>query len=99
MFADVRMLQMYMSVLTNTVFCYFYSYILHTGLLVLGVPLSWRESKKYHAYVKKHGIIQFLNIYSKCKDRRNDVFLWGDEVEGLVVRFTEQGRICRILFF
>ena len=65
------------------------------GLLVLGVPCNWSESKKHHAYVKKHGILQFLNIYFKCKDRRNDKFLWGDEVEGLVVKFSADGiKLC-----
>lgn len=50
------------------------------GLLSQGSPLNWDESKKYADHVRKHGIIQFLNIYNKVKDRQRDVLKWGDEV-------------------
>lgn len=50
------------------------------GLLSQGSPLSWEETKKYADHVRKHGIIQFLNIYNKVKDRQKDVLKWGDEV-------------------
>lgn len=50
------------------------------GLLSLGSPLNWEESKKYADHIRKHGIIQFLNIYNKLKDRQKDVLKWGDEV-------------------
>ncbi|PIO27269.1 hypothetical protein AB205_0025090 [Aquarana catesbeiana] len=50
------------------------------GLLSAGSPLSWEETKKYADHVRQHGIIQFLNIYHKLKDRQKDVLKWGDEV-------------------
>ena len=50
------------------------------GLLSEGSPLSWEETKKYADYVRKHGIIQFLNQYRKLKDRKKDILYWGDEV-------------------
>jgi glutamate--cysteine ligase catalytic subunit len=51
------------------------------GLLsVQGHPLSWPESLPYIPYVKEHGIQQFLHIYNAYKDRSNDLFFWGDEV-------------------
>lgn len=50
------------------------------GLLVVGVPLCWEDSKKYAEHVKEHGITQFLNIWDKLKDRQGDQLLWGDEV-------------------
>ncbi|MEE6476612.1 hypothetical protein FKM82_011143 [Ascaphus truei] len=37
------------------------------GLLSHGSPLSWEETKKYADHVRKHGIIQFLNIYNKVE--------------------------------
>ena len=50
------------------------------GLLSQGSPLNWEETKKYADHIRKHGIIQFLNIYNKVKDRQKDVLKWGDEV-------------------
>lgn len=54
------------------------------GLLSQGSPLNWEETKKYADHVRKHGIIQFLNIYNKVKDRQKDVLKWGDEVRSSV---------------
>lgn len=53
------------------------------GLLSLGSPLSWSETKQYADHVRKHGILQFLHIYNKLKDRENDCLKWGDEVQCL----------------
>ena len=50
------------------------------GLLSQGSPLNWEETKKYADHIRKHGIIQFLNIYNKLKERQKDVLKWGDEV-------------------
>lgn len=50
------------------------------GLLTQGSPLNWEETKKYADHIRKHGIIQFLNIYNKVKERQKDVLKWGDEV-------------------
>lgn len=50
------------------------------GLLSLGTPLSWDETKKYADHVRNHGITQFLHTWDKLKDRQGDELLWGDEV-------------------
>lgn len=50
------------------------------GLLTEGSPLSWEETKRLSESVKKHGIIQFINLYRKLQDRQRDVLKWGDEV-------------------
>lgn len=50
------------------------------GLLSQGSPLNWEETRKYADHIRKHGIIQFLNIYNKVKERQRDVLKWGDEV-------------------
>lgn len=53
------------------------------GLLSQGSPLNWEETKKYADHIRKHGIIQFLNIYNKVKERQKDVLKWGDEVRNV----------------
>lgn len=55
------------------------------GLLSQGSPLNWEETKKHADHVRKHGILQFLNIYNKVKERQKDVLKWGDEVRLLLV--------------
>ena len=50
------------------------------GLLKKGKPMSWFEASPYVNYVREHGIKQFLIIYNKVKNRKDDVLKWGDEV-------------------
>ena len=50
------------------------------GLLTEGSPLSWPETKELADHVRKHGVIQFINLYNLLKDRQGDVLKWGDEV-------------------
>lgn len=50
------------------------------GFLSKGTPLAWADSLQHLEYVRKHGIIQFINTYNKLKDRNRDKFKWGDEV-------------------
>ena len=51
------------------------------GLLSLGTPLPWEETKNYADYVRDHGITQFLAIYHKLENKQKDCLLWGDEVK------------------
>ncbi|KAK1170903.1 glutamate--cysteine ligase catalytic subunit-like [Acipenser oxyrinchus oxyrinchus] len=67
------------------------------GLLTQGSLLNWEETKKYADHVRKHGIIQFLNIYNKAKDRQNDVLKWGDEVEYMLVVMDHNNHKVRLL--
>nr|AOE43199.1 glutamate-cysteine ligase [Rostrostelium ellipticum] len=50
------------------------------GFMAEGNTLAWQDSVKFIDYIKKHGIIQLLNIWNANKDRSNDAFKWGDEV-------------------
>lgn len=50
------------------------------GLLTLGEPLAWEETKQLTDHVRQHGIDQFLNLYHQLLDRKGDVLKWGDEV-------------------
>ncbi|CAE6535453.1 unnamed protein product [Rhizoctonia solani] len=66
------------------------------GLLFLGTPLDWGESRKYADYIREHGVTQFLNIWEKQKSRKDDPFRWGDEIEYMVVSYDEEGRDARL---
>lgn len=50
------------------------------GLLTEGRPLTWEETKRYCKFVREHGVQQFIQLYERLKDRRNDCLKWGDEV-------------------
>ena len=39
------------------------------GLLGVGTPLSWEETKLYADHVRYHGINQFINLYHQVKGR------------------------------
>ncbi|KTG05685.1 hypothetical protein cypCar_00020274 [Cyprinus carpio] len=67
------------------------------GLLSQGSPLNWEETKKHADHVRKHGILQFLNIYNKVKDRQKDVLKWGDEVEYMLVEMDAKNEKVRLV--
>nr|XP_026696290.1 glutamate--cysteine ligase catalytic subunit-like isoform X2 [Ciona intestinalis] len=55
-----------------------------------GEPLPFNEIRPHIEHVKSHGILQFLNIYRNARERNNDAFKWGDEMEYSVVHFDEK---------
>lgn len=54
------------------------------GLLTQGEPLEWEETKKYAEHVRLHGIFQFINLYKKLKDHKDECLKWGDEVRYII---------------
>lgn len=50
------------------------------GLLTQGQPLNWEETKKHAEHVRIHGIQQFIHLYQRLKDRKDECLKWGDEV-------------------
>ncbi|XP_055329199.1 glutamate--cysteine ligase catalytic subunit-like [Paramacrobiotus metropolitanus] len=66
------------------------------GLLTKGSALSWEETQRYRDYVKKHGILQFINLYKKLKERENDEFKWGDEIEYMLVHFDNEHKKAQL---
>ncbi|OQV17458.1 Glutamate--cysteine ligase catalytic subunit [Hypsibius exemplaris] len=66
------------------------------GLLTEGSPLSWEETKKHADHVRKHGILQFINLYNKLKDRKHDQLKWGDEIEYILVRFDDANQKAQL---
>lgn len=53
------------------------------GLLSKGESLSWEQTKELADHVRRHGIIQFINLYNNAKDRSKYSLKWGDEVSVL----------------
>ncbi|CAF0923570.1 unnamed protein product [Brachionus calyciflorus] len=67
------------------------------GLLSIGTPLDWENTKKYADQIRKRGVRQFINIHRKIKDRKNDCLKWGDEVEFILVKFDHKNKRCELL--
>eukprot|EP00924_Labyrinthula_sp_SR-Ha-C_P010590 snap_masked-scaffold_61-processed-gene-0.52-mRNA-1 protein AED:0.02 eAED:0.03 QI:0/0/0/1/1/1/2/0/669 len=54
------------------------------GFLGVGEPLEWQDTEEYYKileYIIEHGAFQFVEVFNKVKNRRNDALKWGDEVE------------------
>ncbi|CAH1117918.1 unnamed protein product [Phaedon cochleariae] len=66
------------------------------GLLTEGTPLTWEEIKKWTQHVREHGIIQFINMYKKLRDREGDILKWGDEVEYIIVKFLHDKNQAKV---
>lgn len=56
------------------------------GLLSVGTPLSWDETKALADHVREHGIQQFITHYHRMKDRQGDCLKWGDEIEYMLIK-------------
>lgn len=67
------------------------------GLLDQGTPLSWADSQPFIEYVKKHGLLQFINIYKTLHEVETDKFLWGDEIEYCIVQLDPLKKTCKLL--
>uniref|UniRef100_A0A2L2YGB8 Glutamate--cysteine ligase n=1 Tax=Parasteatoda tepidariorum TaxID=114398 RepID=A0A2L2YGB8_PARTP len=66
------------------------------GLLTEGSPLSWEETKKYADHVRQHGVIQFIKLYHRLKDRQNDCLKWGDEIEYMIIKFDHESKSAKV---
>lgn len=66
------------------------------GLLSLGKPMSWDETKKYAEHVRYHGIQQFINLHNKLKNRNDECLKWGDEIEYMIVKFDHNNQKVRV---
>ncbi len=66
------------------------------GLLTVGAPLSWEDSKKHIDHVKKHGIEQFLNLYNRYEGKSGAVLRWGDEIEYFICKFDKENKKVKL---
>lgn len=67
------------------------------GLLSVGTPMTWEQTKKHADIIREKGITQFLNIHKNVKDRKNDCLKWGDEVEFSLIKFDHKNKRCQLL--
>eukprot|EP01079_Euglenida_sp_SAG-EU17-18_P003846 gene3846-4231_t len=64
-----------------------------------GQPLNWNdpEHAKWRPYVKEHGVLQFLQIYKNYQSLKRCPFLWGDEVEMMLIWKDPASRTVKLL--
>lgn len=58
--------------------------------------MDWQDAQPLASHVRKHGISQFLSLWSQIKDRRGDILLWGDEIEYIVVSFDHDTQNAKL---
>lgn len=66
------------------------------GLLSLGTPLPWEESREYNEHVRENGVAQLLEMITASFHRSEDKYLWGDEVEYTIVKFEDSEKSAKI---
>lgn len=66
------------------------------GLLKVGTPKSWGDSKKDLRYIRKAGVRQFISTYNRVKDLQGDELLWGDEIEYGIFHLDREKKKARI---
>lgn len=66
------------------------------GLLALGTPLDWPETKPLAEHIRYHGITQFLHTWNRWKDRTGKGLLWGDEIEYMVVACDDEAKTAML---
>ncbi|CAG8725146.1 15965_t:CDS:2, partial [Acaulospora morrowiae] len=66
------------------------------GLLAVGRPLNWEQTQKYKHAVHENGVQQFLSIYHKMKKERHNRFLFGDEVEYMIIDYDDEKKNAKL---
>jgi len=62
------------------------------GLLKVGKPLLWKDSKEHNHYIRRHGVQQFLRTLDRTAGLSGDHLYYGDEVEYALCRLDPAGR-------
>jgi glutamate--cysteine ligase catalytic subunit len=60
------------------------------GLLSLGTPLPWEQSREYAEHVRTQGLEQLVKMFKAAYGRQDDGYLWGDEVEYILVKMDDK---------
>lgn len=66
------------------------------GILTVGTPMKWDNSKKHLNYVRRHGILQFLHTWNRVKDISDDKLRWGDEVECAILTVDPDDKTVKL---
>lgn len=53
--------------------------------------LDWSDSLPYHRMIRTLGVQQFLHTWNQSQSRSDDTFMWGDEVEYIVIKKSKNG--------
>ncbi|SCU77650.1 LAFA_0A02718g1_1 [Lachancea sp. 'fantastica'] len=64
------------------------------GLLSLGTPLQWYESRQHNEHVRQNGIQQLLYIFRAANARKDDPLLWGDEIEYMTCKINDEQKVA-----
>ena len=67
------------------------------GLLTQGTVLSWAETRRVAEHVRRHGLLQFLELHRRAANRSSDPFVWGDEIEFQLVEFDRERKRVQLL--
>ena len=67
------------------------------GLLTVGTPLEWSDIKNYVDLIHEKGIIQFINLYKRFKNQKNDCLKWGDEIEYCLIKLDHENKKVKLL--
>lgn len=59
------------------------------GLLSLGTPLEFLESRDQNENVRQNGVEQLLYVFQAASKRDNDPLYWGDEIEYMMIDFDD----------
>ena len=61
------------------------------AVLTVGTPLDWPDALDRLAYVREHGIDQFIEMWRRSQTlKRDDDLLWGDELEYAILKVTDE---------
>lgn len=66
------------------------------GLLVDGQPLPPEDLKIVQAYIRQHGIQQFINTWRRLKNVQNDELKFGDEIECGIFAVDAEKRTAKL---
>ena len=72
------------------------SFTLKMGLLKVGTPKTWKDSKANLGYIRKAGIKQFISTYNRVKNLKGDELLWGDEIEYGIFSLEKDNKKIRL---
>ena len=61
------------------------------AVLTVGRPLPWQEAKDKLAYVRQHGVDQFIQHYRRHATKQRDTLLYGDEIEYGLFKLSSDG--------
>eukprot|EP00826_Nyctotherus_ovalis_P050274 TRINITY_DN6146_c0_g1_i3.p1 TRINITY_DN6146_c0_g1~~TRINITY_DN6146_c0_g1_i3.p1 ORF type:complete len:667 (-),score=139.94 TRINITY_DN6146_c0_g1_i3:179-2179(-) len=69
-------------------------------LKIAGPPLSYQDLQKVKAYVKKHGIVQFINLFRNFSSlciQGDTANKWGDETEHHIIYWDHEAGEAKLL--